>query len=149
MMARNQSAYSMEQISELMNDLRPLVQNLLPNLIEITAGDLITYFSAESPYGDITTIDDVLQSRWLLIHEMVELSELKRMGLEINDQILLEHMEEVNRAHITAAEIEFKAAEDDRDYIERRIKDVDNWIGDDELSDDLRERCVRLKERYS
>ena len=44
------------------------------------------YMTGETPTGDIVTILDVLENDFLMIHEVVEISELKKLGISTNRQ---------------------------------------------------------------
>ena len=63
------------------------------NVLEATLGyrvckvsweETVEYMSGESPYGDITAVENVLGNIYLMIHEIVEICELKARGIEID-----------------------------------------------------------------
>lgn len=117
----------------------------------ISAGELIEYFTGPAPSGDLTTLSDVLENRWLLIHELVELSELKKLNLEIFSSLLRTHPVEVDYAHIIAMESELKFANQggNHEWVIRRVRGIKSWLVDDEkMPTDLKTRCHQLIEKY-
>ena len=112
----------------------------------ISAKELIAYFEGDAPSGDVTTLQDILNSKWLLIHELVEINELKKKGLEISSKLLFTHAESVFETHLIATEWELKLANEkkDADWIKRRLKDIETWLEDPTLSMRLKEKCINL-----
>ena len=49
--------------------------------VKVSVEDLLEYFSYDAPTGDTTTLKDVLENKWLLLHELIEISELKKKNL--------------------------------------------------------------------
>ncbi len=115
---------------------------------EISLDDFIHYFSDDAPSGDVTTIHDVFRNPWLLCHEIVEMNLLKAQGFEISAQLLHSDPESVLEAHVTASEVELMLARrfGDENWISERLEDVQNWLEDSELADELRVRLERLKD---
>ena len=68
------------------------------------------YMSGETPTGDRTTLEDVLANDFLMVHEVVELSELKKMGVQVGRDTVVEHYPEVYRAHLVALKYELTYA---------------------------------------
>ncbi len=67
------------EIQKKINLFRTLLLKNSYLIEEIYTQELIDYFEGEAPSGDTITLDNVLQSKWLLIHEIIELNELKKM----------------------------------------------------------------------
>ena len=90
----------------------------------VSAEELMEYFSGSTPYGDTTTLAEVIQNRWLLIHEVVELSNLKSMGFIISRKLIWTNIQEVLKSHVAATEVEIRMAlkHKDLDWIQRRAK---------------------------
>lgn len=118
--------------------------------LKITANELLDYFKGDTPSGDTITLEMVLDSKWLLIHEIVELSELKKEGFEINSDILFTNPKEVFEAHLIATEweIHFANKENDHQWIKRRRKDIQNWLDDSSLNEELKTRCIKLLQMF-
>ena len=121
------------------------------HLSPITAEELIAYFEGEAPSGDSIELEMVLQSKWLLLHELVELSELKRRGFTITAELLLSHPEDVFRCHLiaTACELEIADKEGDDLWIQKRLQDVQQWLEESTLKADLKEKCLQLLQKYA
>ena len=139
------------QIQSEINEIEKILQTIVVDYQQISADELINYFDGPAPSGDDTTISDILESRWLLIHELIELSELKKMNLRISSQLLRTHPNEVDFAHITATEYELKFAKEanDLNWIHSRINDVNSWIEDEEMPQELKSRCEKLIKEFS
>ena len=145
-MSRNKTSLDPKAIQERIDEVRHYIR--LADFVTVEPVDLIRYFDGEAPSGDITTLDDVLESDWLLIHELVELSELKKAGLEISIDLLTSNVTEVEHAHMLATEIELEAAAqaNDKEYIRKRLESVRYWLED--ILPELRPRVIAILEKY-
>lgn len=56
----------------------------------------------EAPTSDAVTLDDVLHNEFLMPHEVVEISELKKMGVPVNRQTIISFYTQVCEAYLTA-----------------------------------------------
>lgn len=65
-----------------------------------------------------------------MIHELVEVYELKRMGISIGWETAVRYPSKAYEAHLTAAEVEFSIAgeEGDQGWLERRLRDAECWL---------------------
>ena len=126
------------------------VGNLL-GITDIGVDDLASYFDTESPYGDTTTLEDVTSSKWLLVHELYEIHELKKMGFEISGKLLYSNPEEVNTAHVAATKVELEMAfaDGDTEWVKLRLRDVRNWVEDPDMTAEQLKSCEFLLERYA
>lgn len=117
---------------------------------EIHAYELIAYFDGDAPSGDSITLEMVFQSKWLLIHELVEISELKKQGLLISSELLVTKPLLVFDAHLIATEWEFSLAlqESSNDWIKKRLKDVRGWLEDPSLPLYQSAKCQKLLQKY-
>ncbi|PUA33959.1 MAG: hypothetical protein B7O98_00640 [Zestosphaera tikiterensis] len=93
------------------------------NVEKVSADELYIYLTCDTPTGDTTTLDDVLSNEYLMIHEVVEVSELKKMNVPINERTIMEYYPEVYEAHLTAVDYELTYALINKDYewIKRRL----------------------------
>jgi len=93
------------------------------NLEKVSADKLYIYLTCDTPTGDTTTLDDVLSNEYLMIHEVVEVNELKKMNVPINERTIMEYYPEVYEAHLTAVDYELTYALINKDYewIKRRL----------------------------
>ena len=111
--------------------------------------ELLLYLNAETPYPDIP-LEDIIGNELLLAHEVVEVCELKRMGLKVTRDVIVKHHDKVYEAHLKAAEIEFKLAEmmGRKDHIKARLRDVEDWCEDPLLPSHLKPECLELLNKY-
>ena len=93
---------STEGIQISIDEVEQQLMGAVSNYSKITAEELIAYFDGPAPSGDTTTLNDILNNRWLLTHEIIELSELKNMGFNISIKFLHSQTLEVDLAHIIA-----------------------------------------------
>ncbi|MBS7654838.1 hypothetical protein KEJ43_07205 [Candidatus Bathyarchaeota archaeon] len=82
----------------------------------VSAGEFYEYISGETPTGDIVTLDNILSNEYFMLHEIVEISELKKMGIVIDKQTVMKHYPKVYEAHLTAMDYELTYAYNNRDY---------------------------------
>lgn len=127
-----------------------LMENNYP-IEEIYTQELVDYFEGEAPSGDTVTLDKVLLSKWLLIHEIIELNELKKMGFKISGSLLFSESEKVFHAHLTATEWELDLAFEAKDFswIATRLIHVKSWLEDSSLSKESINRCKAMLVKYS
>lgn len=117
---------------------------------DVTPDELREYFAGETPTGDTTTLNDVVSNKWLLVHELVELKQLKLKGFEISRRLVWDRFEDVLEAHFVATETELDLAlkHNDLDWVLKRIGTVESWLEDPDLAERFRTRCERLLEEY-
>ncbi len=82
----------------------------------ISAGEFYEYISGETPTGDVVTLDDILSNEHFMLHEIVEISELKKMGITIDKHTVIKHYPKVYEAHLTAMDYELTYALNKGDY---------------------------------
>ena len=113
--------------------------------VDVTPEDLILYFQATTFY-DTIPLEEVLKNPFLVIHELIELHELKKRGLKITKDIIIKNIEAVYNAHLIAAEVELFIAHKmgAKSHIRNRIRDIKNWIEDPLLPKNLYSKCVEL-----
>ena len=89
----------------------------------VLESELRDYMAGETPTGDAVTLEEVLENDYLLVHEVVEVSELKKMGVPVDRETVMRHYPEVYRAHLTALEYELRYAlsRGDHDWLRRRL----------------------------
>jgi hypothetical protein len=77
----------------------------------VLAKEFHDYMTGEIFSEDVTTLRDVLDSEFLMIHELVEMSELKKIGRMINKRTIMESPKSmIYKAHFTAMEYELNYA---------------------------------------
>lgn len=147
----NNTSRSAKEIQEKINVVKEVLLKTNYEIGVIKAQELIDYFKGDAPSGDMTTLEDILNSEWLLIHELVEINELKKRGFEISAKLLYTHADDVFIAHLIATELELSLAREagNFDWIKRRINDIKNWIEDPTLSHQLKEKCSNLLRKFT
>lgn len=117
----------------------------------ISPREFYDYMTGETPTGDITTLEDVLANEYLIIHEVVEISELKRMGVPINKRTVVEFHPRVYEAHLTATEYELDYAVRKGDYawLKNRLDLAKSWLADEYMPKELIPRYMALIRRFS
>jgi len=122
--------YRLSQVYELLDELEYQLNKCSPR-------ELYDYMTGETFTGDKITLLDVIGNEYLLLHEAYEISELKRLGVEIGINTLMEaSKEKIYEAHLNAMEFELDYALLLEDYYwlkhrlghhEKVVKD-DNWM---------------------
>ncbi len=80
--------------------------------------------TSEAISGDRITLKEVLRSDFLMLHEVIEISELKKKGIPINEMtIVSRHLKTTYEAHIVAVEYEIKHTlnKEDLAYVRLRL----------------------------
>jgi len=116
---------------------------------EVSAEEFYDYMTGEIFSDDTTTLDDVLGSEYLMIHELVEINELKKLDLTIDKQVIVNAPKTaVYDAHLTAMETELNYALHKRDYfwVKIRLKQYKESVLDDDpnLPEEMRPRAEAL-----
>jgi hypothetical protein len=112
-----------------------------------TADDLIAWFQAETPYPDYT-LDQVLDQPLLVVHELVEIDEVKKMGLKFTKDVILKNPEAVDRAHCiaTLAELRMAFVLGDVEHVRSRMDSIASWIVDPLSTDENKAEYKRIHE---
>ncbi|MBU1915115.1 MAG: hypothetical protein ABIE25_04705 [Thermoplasmatota archaeon] len=111
-----------------------------------SAADLELWFCADTPYPDIG-IEDVIRNPFLVVHEIVEIDEVKKMGLDIGRKdVIISNMELVDRAHLKAAQIEMEIAYamKNRAHLAERVQHIIKWSKDALVESEMRTRYAEL-----
>jgi|GEM_PF-1636631 len=110
-----------------------------------TTEQLMAWFKADTPYED-GTLDDIIDNQYLIVHELVEIEEVLRMGLRINKRTIIDNLEKVDEAHLEATKMELRVAahEGDFNHIRSRLRDIEMWISDPAVTPPQRREYARL-----
>ena len=113
--------------------------------VDAATEDLIEWFDTKLPIPDIA-LDDIVIDPLLVVHELVEIDEVLKMGLTLAKDIIKKNPEKVEDAHLKAAAIEMKIAHSigAAEHLRDRIKDMESWCVDKALSESLRADYRRL-----
>ena len=117
----------------------------------ITAKEFYDYMTGETPTGDTITILDVLDSEFLMLHEVVEIGELKKSGIPINKYTVMLLTSNVYETHYTAIECELNCALEKKNYdwLKVRINHAKSWLEDDDMPARLIPRCKAVIKKFS
>jgi hypothetical protein len=102
---------------------------------------------------DPTTLQDVLNNEYIMIHELVEISELKKTGRKIDKRAIMETPKiPLYTAHFNAMETELKYALHKRDtyWAKIRLRQHKESVLDDDpnLPEELRPKAEEIYEKY-
>ena len=117
----------------------------------ISSREFYDYMTGETPTGDTITILDVLDNEFLMMHEVVEISELKSQGIPIDKQTVMKSHPKVYENHYKATEYELDYALDkgNYDWVGIRIGHAKSWLEDPDLSPHLIQRCKTIITKLS
>jgi hypothetical protein len=119
---------------------------------ECTAKEFYDYLTGETFTGDKTTLSDILGSVYYVVHEVVEISELKRAGLIIGKRTVVSAPEEqIYAAHFRAYEVELEAAlrRGDVGWVQIRVANhFRNLTGDEFMPETMRGEAEALYEKF-
>jgi len=119
---------------------------------DISAQELYDWVTGDIFSEDIATLRDVLGNEFLMIHELVEISELKKMDIKINKRVIMDSPKEVIRkAHFLAQEFEMNYALKKKDYsfVKLRLRDHKKVLFDDpNLPSELRPIVQAFYEKF-
>jgi hypothetical protein len=121
--------------------------------VDVSAKEFFDYMTGPIFSDDPTTLRDVLGNEYIMIHELVEISELKKMGARINNRVIVDSPRTmIYAAHLTAMETELKYALYRRDtfWAKVRLRHHKESVVDDDpnLPEELRPRAEEIYEKY-
>ncbi len=139
------------RIAEKLKETVKALKELGYKSLQLSPKEFYDYLTGETPTGDTTTIVDVLGNDFLLIHEVVEMSELKKKGIPINENTVMMFLPEVYEAHYTATEYElnFVLSKKDFDWLRVRIDHAKSWLEDSSMPQHLAPRCKAIIKKFS
>jgi len=114
---------------------------------QVTAEDLVQWFEADTPYNQGTGLDEVIRNPLFVAHELVEIDNVKEMGLALTKDVIVKNMKKVDDAHLKAAQIEIQLAisMNKTQHIKDRIKDIQSWIKDSSVVEENKKEYRELK----
>lgn len=109
------------------------------------------YVTGETPTSDVISVADILDNEFLLVHEVVEISELKKLGIKINKHTIITFYPQVLETHVIAFECELNYAlsKQNCEWIKIRIKNAKSWLEDDTMPQHLVKRCKGIIKKFS
>jgi hypothetical protein len=120
---------------------------------EVSAQEFYDYMTGEIFSEDVTTLDDVLGNEYLMVHELVEINELKKMGRTIDKRVIVDSPKTViYDAHLTAMQTELNYALYKKDYfwVKIRLRQHKESVLDNDpnLPEEMRPRAEKLFEKF-
>jgi len=112
--------------------------------------EFITYLTATSYETDSFTTRDILDNKYLLIHELIEITILKSKGYSIDKEVFKKAFPDSYEAHLDAIDLELYIASKngDIDWIKRRINDLRTYLDDPLLPIHLVDKVKNIINRY-
>ena len=112
--------------------------------------EFITYLTATSYETDSFTTRDILDNKYLLIHELIEITILKSKGYSIDKEVFKKAFPDSYEAHLDAIDLELYIASKngDFDWIKRRINDLRTYLDDPLLPIHLVDKVKNIINRY-
>ncbi len=141
----------MEAFMDAFNKAQKLLENYGYSF-NVTVEELRDYSKSDTFYPSAIPWSQILQSRLIVAHEIVEIAALKQMGLRITSEVVVRNFEQVYRAHLRATMVELEIAEaiGAYDHIEERLGVIENWRSDPlvpmNLKDDYENLSIRTKQ---
>jgi hypothetical protein len=117
----------------------------------ISPREFYDYMTGETPTGDTITITDVLGNEFLMIHEVVEISELKKLGIPIEKQtVMMSHPKLYeNHCKATEYELDYALSKGKYDWLKVRMNHAKSWLEDPNMPQHLIQRCKAIIKKYS
>ncbi len=116
----------------------------------VTPEEIITYLNADTYENDKYKIDSILENEYLILHEILEIYCLKKKGLKITENVIVNNWSEVYDCHLNAidGELEYAKKMNDEMWIKNRVKDLESYLEDPFLPEKLREKVMKLIEKW-
>ncbi len=113
--------------------------------------DLKQWFLAETPFDKDFGLNQVVKSPLLVVHELVEIEEVMRMGLTLSKNVIVDNLGKVDDAHLKAVKVEIDIAlsKRNRRHLRDRMEDLRSWIKDSSVSPRNRSEYARLLRRVA
>jgi len=118
----------------------------------VSTKELYDYMTGETFSGDKTTLREVLNSEYLMIHEVAEISELKKMGRKIDKRVIVDSPKAViYKAHFFAQELEMDYAFKKKDYTWLKLRIGHHklvLLDDPNLPENLKPRAQEIYDKF-
>jgi len=137
------------EVRDAVENARRLLQNHGYDC-RTTADDLVLWFEADTPYDQGFGLKEAIAIPLIVVHELVEVENVKKMGLRLTKDVIINNLGKVDDSHLKATEIELDIAEStgNVEHIRDRLKDISAWIKDQSVTPENKARYRKLRERY-
>jgi hypothetical protein len=106
-----------KEINEKIKKARKALKSIDYVAEDVSAQEFHDYMTGEIFSEDPTTLKDVLGNEYLMVHELSEMSELKKMGRTIDKRVIVDSPKTaIYEAHFKAMELELQYAMFKKDY---------------------------------
>jgi hypothetical protein len=141
------------EIDSRISEAREALKEFGYDPVDVSAREFYDYMTGEIFSDDPTTLQDVLNNEYMMIHELVEMSELKKQGRRIDKHVIMETPKiPFYTAHFNAMETELQYALHKRDtcWAKIRLRQHKEGVLDDDpnLPGDLRPKAEEMYEKY-
>jgi hypothetical protein len=135
-------------ISKAVDDARQLLKDH-GYICQTTEEDLVRWFEADTPFDENFGLDKVIGIPLLVVHELVEIENVKKMGLALTKDVIVKNLEKVDDAHLVATQVELRIAASvgDIDHIRSRLGNIRMWIEDPSVTPENKENYRELRDR--
>ncbi len=142
-----------EEIDSKLRETKGTLKRLGCAELNVSTQEFSDYMTADTFSGDTITLRDVLGNKFLMIHELVEISELKKAGKIISKKIIVNSPKNViYDAHFAAleAELNYALQSGDTYWVKLRLKQHKTGVLDDDpnLPKELRPRAEMLLRKF-
>jgi hypothetical protein len=150
----NQDRRLLNEISAKIKKIKRAVEQIDYVAEDVSAKEFYDYMTGEIFSEDTTTLQDVLGNEFLMVHELSEMSELKKMGRIIDKQVIVDSPKTViYEAHFKAMELELEYALFKKDYfwVKFRLKQHKESVLEDDpnLPESLMPRGEEIFHKFS
>lgn len=143
----------MDQIGSKIRTAKRALKRLGYVTTDISEREFYDYMTGEIFSNDQTTLRDVLGNEFLMIHELVEISELKKMGARISKRVIVDSPKTViYTAHFAAMETELNYAlsKGDTFWAKFRLNQHKTGVLEDDpnLPEEMRRGAEEMLKKY-
>ncbi len=116
----------------------------------VTADEFVRWLHTDTPYPN-PTFDEIVENPLFVMHELVEIEAVKRMGFKLTKDVILKNPLPIAAAHLKAAEVEFSIAYETGayDHLKMRVEDAKAWCEDPVLTPTLRKRHKVFRDKWT
>jgi len=140
------------RIDNRLRECAKLLKGLGYKSESVSSKEFYEYLTWKAYLDDAVAIPNAdLSNDYFVVHELVEISELKKMDIPIDKDTVVKHFIcAVFEAHYVATEYELNYAVSKRDFdwVKRRLKDVRYWLEDDHIPKHMINRFEEIITRF-
>ena len=141
-----------EMITFRLTQTNELLDEFEYEVIKSTPEEFYAFLSGDKISNERVTLRDIIGNEYMMVHVVVELSELKRQGLTIGEKTVSDtDKEKLYEAHLRAADYEMGYAMLIEDYywMKHRLAYLGEMIESDEaLPESLRSVAVKIVDSF-